>query len=106
MVLFGFGGGWGERRRLLVRTLGLEGVLALDLGKGHLSAARLRRLGCCGTATYGTAGNAIEALLALDGDVGAVGSLELDVEGSCITPVSSHAPVQSLARATVPWLVW
>lgn len=40
---------------------------------------------------YGAAGNAVEALLALDGHVGAVGSLELDIEGSCI-----HASVRHL----------
>lgn len=33
--------------------------------------------------TYGTAGCAVEALLALDGDVSAVGSLELDIESRC-----------------------
>jgi hypothetical protein len=31
--------------------------------------------------TYGAGGDTIEALLALDGHVGAVGSLELDVKG-------------------------
>jgi hypothetical protein len=43
---------------------------------------------CCGRTavarkTYGSAGHAVEALLALDVDVGAVGSLELDIESAC-----------------------
>lgn len=33
--------------------------------------------------THGAAGDAVEALLALDGHVGAVGCLELDIEGRC-----------------------
>jgi hypothetical protein len=39
---------------------------------------------------YRAAGDAVEALLALDGDIGAVRGLQLDVEGGCI---SSLAPV-------------
>jgi hypothetical protein len=34
--------------------------------------------------TYGAAGDAVKALLALDGHVGAVRSLELDIKGGCI----------------------
>jgi len=34
--------------------------------------------------SYGAGGDTIEALLALDGHVGAVGSLELDVKGGCV----------------------
>jgi hypothetical protein len=33
--------------------------------------------------TYGAGGGTLKGLLALDGDVGAIGSLELDVEGGC-----------------------
>jgi hypothetical protein len=34
--------------------------------------------------TYGAAGDAVKALLALDGHVGAVRSLELDIKGGCM----------------------
>lgn len=33
---------------------------------------------------YGAGGDTVEALLALDGHVGAVGSLELDIKGGCM----------------------
>lgn len=38
--------------------------------------------------SYGAGGDTVEALLALDGHVGAVGSLELDVKGSCVRSIS------------------
>ena len=41
----------------------------------------------CGR-TYGTRGHTVEALLALDGDVGAVRGLELDIKRACITSIS------------------
>jgi hypothetical protein len=41
-------------------------------------------LGSYAIRTYGAGGDTIEALLALDGYVGAVGSLELDVKGGCV----------------------
>jgi hypothetical protein len=43
--------------------------------------------------TYGAGGDTVEALLALDGHVGAVGSLELDIKGGCV-----HASVYPLFR--------
>jgi hypothetical protein len=33
--------------------------------------------------TYGAGGGTLKGLLALDGDVGAIGRLELDVKGGC-----------------------
>jgi len=43
-----------------------------------------------GGKTYGAAGHAIEALLAFDRHVGAVGSLELDVESCCESPIRQN----------------
>lgn len=68
-----------------MRTLWLDGVLALDLdGSPTLAPREQRRAGvCCRDGqgnTHGAAGDAVKALLALDGDVGAIWSLELDVE--------------------------
>lgn len=40
--------------------------------------------------TYGAAGDAVEALLALDGDVGAVGSLQLDIKSGCMRASAYH----------------
>lgn len=39
---------------------------------------------------YGAGGDTIEALLALDGHVGAVGGLELDVKGGCVQRLVYH----------------
>lgn len=43
---------------------------------------------CYAMRSYGAGGDTVEALLALDGHVGAVGSLELDVKGSCVRSIS------------------
>ena len=51
--------------------------------------------------TYGAAGDTVEALLALDGDVGAIGRLQLDIEGSCVTKsnaVSFYTLLSSFPR--------
>lgn len=61
------------------RTVWLERVLALDLLRLLEAEANYGRIPW----TYGTAGHTVEALLALDGDVGAIGSLELDIESRC-----------------------
>ena len=39
---------------------------------------------------YGAGGDTVEALLALDGHVGAVGSLELDIKGGCFQRLVFH----------------
>lgn len=48
--------------------------------------------------SYGAGGDAVEALLALDGHVGAVGSLELDIKGSCIPMISMSSLVPCSVR--------
>ena len=40
--------------------------------------------------SYGAGGDTVEALLALDGHVGAVGSLELDIKGGCFQRLVFH----------------
>lgn len=40
--------------------------------------------------SYGAGGDTIEALLALDGHVGAVRGLELDVKGGCVQRLVYH----------------
>lgn len=59
-----------------VHTLGLESVFALELGR--LLADLLDLLGA--RTTYRGSGGTVEGLLALDGDIGAIGSLELDLK--------------------------
>ena len=46
--------------------------------------------------SYGAGGDTVEALLALDGHVGAVGSLELDVKGGCVQIISIPSLVSCL----------
>ena len=62
-----------------MRTLRLEKVLALDLCRLLTSAHRCSYVL---QITYGAAGDTVEALLALDVDIGAVRCSELYVEGS------------------------
>jgi hypothetical protein len=45
---------------------------------------------CYAMGSYGAGGDTVEALLALDGHVGAVGSLELDVKGGCVQRLEFH----------------
>ena len=40
--------------------------------------------------SYGAGGDTVEALLALDGHIGAVGSLELDIKGGCVQRLAFH----------------
>ena len=72
-----------------MRTLRLESVLALDLLGLWLAVLRVSSW-VFAIETYGAGGDAVEALLALDGHVGAVGSLELDVKGGCVQRLVSH----------------
>ena len=51
---------------------------------------------CYAIRSYGAGGNTIEALLALDGHVGAVGSLELDVKSGCVQIISIPSLVSCL----------
>ena len=60
-------------------------MLALDLGKKLVAVVEREWMEW----THGTAGHAVKALLALDVDIGAVGSLELDIEGRYNISVSS-----------------
>ena len=55
-----------------------------------VSSSASRMLVWFATRSYGAGGDTIEALLALDGHVGAVGSLELDVKGGCIQRLVCH----------------
>jgi hypothetical protein len=66
-----------------LRTLRLKSVLALDLLVLRLAVLRVSSW-VLAIETYGAAGDAVKALLALDGHVGAVRSLELDIKGGCI----------------------
>ena len=45
---------------------------------------------CYAMRSYGAGGDTVEALLALDGHVGAVGSLELDIKGGCFQRLVFH----------------
>lgn len=58
-------------------------MLALDLLVLRLAVLRVSSW-VLAIKTYGAAGDAVKALLALDGHVGAVRSLELDIKGGCI----------------------
>lgn len=51
---------------------------------------------CYAIRSYGAGGDTIEALLALDGHVGAVGSLELDIKGGCVQIISIPSLVSCL----------
>jgi hypothetical protein len=82
-----------------LRTLRLKSVLALDLLVLRLAVLRVLPW-VIAMETYGAAGDAVKALLALDGHVGAVGSLELDIKGSCIRASVCHVHVRSLSQSS------
>ena len=78
-----------------MRTLRLKSVLALDLLGLWLAVLRVSSW-VFAIETYGAGGDAVEALLALDGHVGAVGSLELDIKGGCVQIISMPSLVSCL----------
>ena len=82
-----------------MRTLRPESVLALDLLGLWLAVLRVSSW-VFAIETYGAGGDAVEALLALDGHVGAVGSLELDIKGGCIRASVCHVLVRSLSQSS------
>jgi hypothetical protein len=57
-------------------------MLALDLLVVMIVSWECRRRSL-GRITYGAGCGTLKGLLALDGDVGAIGSLELNVKGGC-----------------------
>jgi len=76
-------------------------VLALDLWVVSWLALRVLSVGVYyAIETYGAAGDTVKALLALDGHVSAVGSLELDIKGGCIRASVCRVHVHSLSRSS------